>query len=101
MLEHTEELENGRGFVVLRGLPVQRYSDEDINIIYYGIGLHMGQPVCQNPRGELLGLVMHVGDASKKTTRVYETNLYLPYHSDPDASVCCVCARPKAAGCRV
>ena len=98
LLEHTEELENGRGFVVLRGLPVQRYSDEDINIIYYGIGLHMGQPVCQNPRGELLGLVMHVGDASKKTTRVYETNLYLPYHSDPSDVVGLLCVRKAKSG---
>lgn len=47
----SDELENGRGFVVLRGLPVERYSEEDIQIIYYGIGLHMGVPVRQNPKG--------------------------------------------------
>lgn len=94
----SEELENGRGFLVLRGLPVERYSDEEINIIYYGIGLHMGQPVCQNPRGELLGLVMHVGDASKKSTRVYETNLYLPYHSDPSDVVGLLCVRKAKSG---
>ncbi|MDK3018404.1 TauD/TfdA family dioxygenase [Pseudodonghicola flavimaris] len=79
----SDELENGRGFCVLRGLPVERYSDIQINTIYWAIGLHMGQPVGQNPRGDLIGEVMAVGDASKKETRVYETNLYLPYHSDP------------------
>ncbi|MFM7025768.1 MAG: TauD/TfdA family dioxygenase, partial [Limnohabitans sp.] len=47
----SDELENGRGFMVLRGLPVTRYTEEDINILYYGIGLHMGMPVRQNPRG--------------------------------------------------
>lgn len=77
------ELEDGRGFCVLRGLPVERYTDEEIDTLYFGIGLHLGQPVGQNPRGDLIGKVMAVGDVTKKETRVYETNLYLPYHSDP------------------
>jgi hypothetical protein len=38
---YSDELENGRGFLVLRGLPVERYSEEQIQILYYGIGLHM------------------------------------------------------------
>lgn len=56
---HADTLENGCGFVVLRGLPIERYSDAEINAIYYGIGLHLGQPVRQNPRGDLLGQVMN------------------------------------------
>jgi hypothetical protein len=95
---HSDELENGRGFLVLRGLPVERYSEEDIQIIYYGIGLHMGVPVRQNPRGDLLGVVMNVGDVTKKTTRVYETNLYLPYHSDPSDVVGLLCLRKAKQG---
>jgi hypothetical protein len=80
--QFSEELENGKGFVLIRGLPVSRYSDEDINIIYYGVGLHMGVPVTQNPKGDLLGQVTNVGDLNNKSTRVYETNAYLPYHTD-------------------
>ena len=98
LAQHSDELENGRGFMVLRGLPVERYTEEDIQIIYYGIGLHMGMPVRQNPRGDLLGLVMNVGDVSKKTTRVYETNLYLPYHSDPSDVVGLLCVRKAKQG---
>ncbi|MFM7025380.1 MAG: TauD/TfdA family dioxygenase, partial [Limnohabitans sp.] len=94
----SDELENGRGFMVLRGLPVTHYTEEDINILYYGIGLHMGMPVRQNPRGDLLGVVMNVGDASQKTTRVYETNLYLPYHSDPSDVVGLLCVRKARQG---
>lgn len=78
----SDELENGKGFFLVRGLPVQHYSDEEINILYYGIGLHMGRPVTQNPRGELLGVVTNVGDLYDRSTRVYETNAYLPYHTD-------------------
>ena len=49
--------------------------------------------VMQNPKGDPLGLVMHVGDETKKDTRVYETNLYLPYHTDRRTlSGCYVCA---------
>ena len=94
----AEELENGRGFVLLRGLPVERYSEDELNAIYYGLGLHMGTPVRQNPRGELLGAVMSVGDATQKSTRVYETNLYLPYHSDPSDVVALLCVRKAMHG---
>jgi len=94
----AQDLENGRGFVLLRGLPVHRYTDAEIQAVTYGIGLHLGQPVCQNPRGELLGEVMNVGDIHDKHTRVYETNLYLPYHSDPSDVVGLMCVRKAPAG---
>ncbi|MDP3520235.1 MAG: TauD/TfdA family dioxygenase, partial [Hydrogenophaga sp.] len=95
---YADELENGRGFLLLRGLPVERYTEEEINCLYYGLGLHMGTPVRQNPRGELLGAVMNVGDVTKKSTRVYETNLYLPYHSDPSDVVGLLCIRKAQQG---
>lgn len=79
---YAEEMENGKGFVLLRGLPIAGYDSDDLNIINFGIGLHLGTPVCQNLKGDLLGMVMNVGDITKKETRVYETNLYLPYHTD-------------------
>ena len=66
---YAEEMENGKGFLLLKGLSIDGYSDDDIDIITYGIGLHMGKPVYQNLKGELLGKVMNVGDLSKKETR--------------------------------
>lgn len=59
-----------------------RYTDDELNIIYYGLGLHLGTPVTQNEKGEFLGTVAAVGDPTKKETRVFETNAYLPYHTD-------------------
>lgn len=41
---------------------------------------------------------MNVGDVSQKTTRVYETNLYLPYHSDPSDVVGLLCVRKAMKG---
>lgn len=95
---HADELENGRGFLLVRGLPVQRYSNEETQAACYGIGLHMGLPVRQNPKGDLLGEVMAVGDIHDKNTRVYQTNLYLPYHSDPSDVVGLLCVRKAPEG---
>ncbi len=94
----SEELENGRGFSLWRGLPVHRYSEEELKAVYYGIGLHLGMPVCQNPRGDLLGEVAAVGDPKDIRTRVYQTNLYLPYHSDPSDVVGLLCVRKAKHG---
>lgn len=95
---YAKEMEDGKGFLLLRGLPIERYSDDDINIIYYGIGLHMGTPVCQTLKGDLLGNVMNVGDITKKETRVYETNAYLPYHTDLSDVFGLICVRKAKSG---
>lgn len=94
----SQELESGSGFLLLRGLPVERYCDDEIRIIYYCIGLHLGSPVRQNPKGDLLGQVMHVGDVTDKKTRVFETNLYLPDHTDPSDVVGLLCLRKAKSG---
>ncbi|MEL7465614.1 MAG: TauD/TfdA family dioxygenase [Pseudomonadota bacterium] len=94
----ADELENGRGFFVLRGLPVGRYSEEEIDAIYFGLGLHLGTPVGQNPEGDLIGRVMAVGDPAKKETRVFQTSLYLPYHTDPSDVVGLLCHRKAKRG---
>lgn len=78
----VDELENGYGFFLIRGLDAGRYTEQQLTNIYYLIGLYMGEPVTQNPQGDLLGNVENVGDLTQKSTRVYQTNAYLPYHTD-------------------
>jgi len=79
----ADRVENGVGFVMVRGLPRDRYSDEECELIYWGIGTHLGQPVSQNTRGHLLG---HVRDEGRKltdpTTRPYQTSGGMDFHSD-------------------
>src|SRR4051812_45863687 len=53
----VEEMYDGRGFVVLRGLPVQRWSDDDVGLAFWAFGRWVGAPLYQNPLGELLGHV--------------------------------------------
>ena len=47
-------LENQLGFVLLRGIDRDKYTDEECELIYWGIGIHLGKPVSQNTRGHLL-----------------------------------------------
>jgi alpha-ketoglutarate-dependent taurine dioxygenase len=54
--EHIQkDLEGGRGFVLLRGLPLRRYTLEEAQLIYWGLGTHIGQAVSQNADGEVIG----------------------------------------------
>jgi hypothetical protein len=49
-----EELESGSGMVLLRGLPVARYSEDELRCLWMGLGANLGTPVYQNNRGELM-----------------------------------------------
>lgn len=94
----NEELENGKGFIVIRGLPIERYTADEAAIIYYGLGLHMGTPVSQNMNGDMLGHVKNIGALDPKQVRVYETNEYLPYHADLSDVVGLLCLRKAKSG---
>lgn len=45
------ELDDGRGFILVRGFPAAEYSEDDAAFAYWLIGLHMGRPVPQNRKG--------------------------------------------------
>lgn len=79
----AKRVEDGVGFTMVRGLPRERYSDEDCELIYWGIGMHLGQPVSQNTRGHLLGHVRDEGKSlSDPNARAYQTSAKLDFHSD-------------------
>lgn len=76
-------LEDGPGFVLVRGLPRDRYDDEECALIYWGIGSHLGTPISQNTRGHVLG---HVRDEGRSlddpTARGYQTSAKMDFHAD-------------------
>src|SRR5687768_738411 len=55
------ELINGRGFVLIRGLPRDQYDKDDASLLYWGIGMHLGRPWPQNKKGHVLGDVTDQG----------------------------------------
>jgi hypothetical protein len=55
LLRIENELINGRGFVRLRGVDRRDYTQAEMEIIYWGIGTHLGLPWAQNKYGHVLG----------------------------------------------
>ena len=77
------EIEHGQGFKLLRGIPRERYTDAECELIYWGIGLHFGTPVSQNARGHLLGHVRDEGRTqADPNARAYQTNQRMDFHTD-------------------
>lgn len=93
------ELDRGRGFWLLRGLPIDQLSRHDAAVAYWGIGLHMGVPVSQNSRGHLLGHVTDEGtDFRDPGSRGYQTRVRLPYHTDSSDTVGLLCLQSSKSG---
>ena len=50
-----ENLRSGRGFQLIRGIPVDAWSNKESVIAYYGMGLYLGRANPQNRKGHLVG----------------------------------------------
>jgi hypothetical protein len=95
----ARELAHGRGFLVVRGLPVDRWSAEDTALVYWGLGLHLGRPGAQNVAGERLGHVVDTGeDAANPFVRRYRTAGDIAYHCDLADAVGLLCLQTARRG---
>ena len=94
------EIEYGTGVVLIRGLDVDAYGLEGTRLVYWGLGLHLGTPIAQNPRADLLVNVRDEGGDPYKdpTARGYHTAQYLPFHNDQGDVVGLLCYRTAKAG---
>ena len=95
-----EEILEGRGIALIRGVPVQDFDRAEAAIAFWVIGQHIGVPVSQNAKGHLLG---HVADLGGKTLenpshRGYQTRESLPYHCDSCDIVSLLCLHPSKSG---
>lgn len=99
MGEILAELLEGRGFVLLRGLPVERWTRETQAIAYLGLGSWLGRPRSQNAKGHLLGHVKDLGlDIRDPHVRYYQTNRRLEYHTDSVDIVGLLCLKTAKSG---
>lgn len=95
----SRELAEGRGFLLVRGLPVERWGDEDASLVFWGLGQHLGTPGAQNPAGELLGHVTDTGEeASHPHVRRYRTAGDIAWHCDLADAVGLLCLRTPRTG---
>lgn len=95
----AEELESGRGFVLLRGLPRDRYADDEVARIFWGIGSYLGKAVPQNARGDFLGHVRDEGfELTDPRARGYQTRAAQSLHVDRCDVVGLLCMRKAKSG---
>jgi hypothetical protein len=96
-----DRLENGVGFVVIRGLDLDGWSEREAGLVYYALGRQMGVPVKQNAQGHLLG---HVRDTGKDiftdpSARGYQVRIALPFHTDTSTDLLALlCFRTAKTG---
>ncbi len=96
----TADLIDGRGVVLLRGLPVDKYGKRRASTLYWGIGTHLGHPWPQNAKGHLLGDVTDQGKGyDDPTARGNEIGgVPFPFHSDGSDLVGLLCLDAGASG---
>jgi hypothetical protein len=96
MLRETLE---GRGFVLLRGLPVEHWSLREAAVAFLGLGAHLGSVRSQNARGHVLGHVMDMGlDVKNPNVRIYQTHERQTFHTDSCDIVALLCLKPAKRG---
>lgn len=94
-----EELDTGRGFVVISGLPLDRWPDGHAEVFFWCFGLHLGIPGGQNPAGDLLGHVRDTGVRERdEFVRLYQTAADIAYHCDAADVVGLLCKNKARSG---
>lgn len=92
-------LERGLGFVLVRGVPVDALTLEQLTTAYVVLGLHLGTPIPQNLRGELLTDVRDTGaDPTLLSTRLYRTRAEQDFHTDGADIIGLLCRRTARVG---
>jgi hypothetical protein len=94
------DMEQGRGFVLARGLRSHLYSDALSAAIFYILGLHIGEPVRQNELGDSFDHVRATTDLSVDDPKALgsRTTDKLGFHSDTSDVVSLMCLRGSRAG---
>jgi hypothetical protein len=96
-----DDVLNGRGFAVLRGLDPQHLTRAENAALFMGVGAHLGAARPQNAKGHLLGHVKDLGrSSSDPTARLYQTNERQTYHTDSADVVGLMCLQPAKQGGR-
>ncbi len=95
----SETLIHGRGFALIRGAPVERWSMREAATAFLGIGAHLGSARSQNARGHVLGHVRDLGLSSDDpNVRIYQTHERQTFHTDSCDVVGLLCLQTAQSG---
>ncbi|MBI5088019.1 MAG: TauD/TfdA family dioxygenase [Actinobacteria bacterium] len=98
--EWARAVDSGRGLVLVRGLRSDLYYDQLSAAIFYLLGLHLGEPMLQNSRFDLIDHVYATSDKTLDDPTALSARIrdVLPFHSDSSDIVALMCLRPARAG---
>ena len=109
----ADELEHGLGLIKLRGLRVDRYAEDELRCIWFGLAQHLGRPVWQNKSAELMRAIRdegaavvgarygQIGEGGQAFLSSYARTLsngQLRFHTDRCDVVGLLCVRQARAG---
>ncbi|MHA1563974.1 MAG: TauD/TfdA family dioxygenase [Alphaproteobacteria bacterium] len=93
------ELVHGRGFALVRGLDVDKYTEQEIAMLFFGLGSHLGNARSQNAAGDILGHVQDLGAKGSDTSvRIYQTSERQTFHTDSCDVVGLICLQAAKSG---
>ena len=92
-----DEVMNGSGMIILSGFPLERYSKDELGMIYFGLGTHFGTAMSQSVMGDRLGHVINVGGKDPKE-RAYRNSTELDMHTDACDVVAMMCLQKAQSG---
>jgi hypothetical protein len=93
------QLLHGRGFALIRRLPVERYSMVEFAVLFMGLGAHLGRARSQNALGDVLGHVRDMGlSSSDPHVRLYQTRERQTFHTDSCDIVGLLCLQEARKG---
>ncbi len=97
--EIDQQIRHGRGFALVRGLPVRTLDMETLKIIYWGLGVYLGQVISHNVQGDLMAPVTDLGlKDDDPNRRNNTTNQLLDPHTDLADVVTLLCIEKAREG---
>ena len=93
-----DDLENGRGFAVLAGWPVDDFSHDDTMAAYYMMAAQVGGIVVQNYEGQSVVDVIDEEIPYSHLSRGYRSTKRLLFHSDGAGLTALLCLDVAARG---
>ena len=94
-----DEIQDRRGIVIVRGVPVAAHSVDDVSTMFWALGAHFGRGVSQSARGDVLGLVRdETPPGQAESARGYTSRRELSLHVDLGQIVGLMCVRQARGG---
>jgi hypothetical protein len=94
-------IQKGSGLAIVRGFPIQGYSDEQVGMLSWILGTHLGKGVSQSVLGNLLGYVRDLTPPNapkEQSARGHLGRRELKLHTDGTQIMGLICVRQGITG---